>query len=170
MALESMPLGVVLERRESDNKWETETWRPVAVVPGGAAGEDGDGWREIARGGGWEQYFAGTVTLELHHSETEDYRYNLATDPPSVYVLLREDLEIDAGIAPFGATVSLSEAQALLDAEGNIVEPVPMPPAVVQWVGAFTERYHVDQPVYKRKRVPHDPRRGGPRGVRGRAE
>jgi len=164
VALETMPLGVVLERRDSDSPWETEVWRPVAVLPG----EDGSAWREVARGEGWEQYFAGSVTLELHHTETEDYRYNLATDPPSVYVVLREDLETDSGIAPFSATVSLSEAQALLDAEENIVEPVPMPPAIVQWVGEFAERYHVDQPHYKRKRVPHAPQKGGPRAAQGR--
>lgn len=161
MALESMPIGVVLERRDSEHPWETEVWRPVAVLPGAAADGPGAGaWREVARGDGWEQYYAGTVTLELHHTETEDYRYNLATHPPSVYVVLREDLERESAIAPFSATVSLSEAQALLDAEENIVEPVPMPPAIVQWLGEFTERYHVDQPHYKRKRVPHDARGG----------
>lgn len=161
-----MPLGIVLERRDSDHPWEDEVWRPVAVLPG----SDDGGWRELARGEGWEQYFAGAVTLELHHSDTEDYRYNLAMDPPSVYVVLREDIETDTGIAPFLATVSLSEAQALLDAEENIVEPVPMPPSVVQWVGAFAERYHVDQPHYKRKRTPHDPNAGAARPAPRRAE
>ncbi len=171
MALESMSIGIVLERRDSDHKWETEVWRPVAVLPGGGVADGADGgWREIARGEGWEHYFAGTVMLELHHTDTADYRYNLAIDPPAVYVVLREDLEVDAGIAPFSATVSPSEAQALLDAEENIVEAVAMPPAIVQWVGAFTERYHVEQPHYKRKRTPHDPRKGGPAPARGRAE
>lgn len=173
MALESMSVGVVLERRDTDHKWESEVWRAVAVLPGGASGEDasgedvsgeGGGLREIARGEGWEQYFAGSVDLELHNTETEDYRYNLATDPPAIYVVLREDIEVDSGLQPFSATVSLSEAQALLDAEENIIEPVPMPPAIVQWVGAFAERYHVEQPFYKRKRTPHSPRKGGPPG------
>jgi len=162
VALETMPIGIVLERRDSEHPWETETWRPVAVLPGGGGGDpEGRAWREVDRGEGWERYVAGTVTLELHHTETEDYRYNLATDPPSVYVVLREDLEADAGIAPFSATASLSEAQALLDAEENIVEPVPMPAAIRQWIGEFAERYHVDQPHYKRKRAPHAPARGG---------
>ena len=169
MALESMSIGIVLERRDTDHKWETEVWRPVAVLPGGGTEDGEDAWREIARGEGWEQYFAGAVELTLHNTETEDYRYNLAMDPPAVYVVLREDIEVDSGIVPFAVTVSPSEAQALLDAEENIIEVVPMPPAIVQWVGAFAERYHVEQPFYKRKRTPHSPRKGGPGAARGGA-
>ncbi len=168
-----MPVGVVLERRDSDHPWETEAWTPVAVLPGVDVDEhdDGQGWRELARGEGWEQYLAGSVMLELHHAETEDYRFNLATDPPAIYVVLHEDLEVDAGVSPFSVTVSPSEAQALLDAEENIVEAVPMPPVIAQWLAAFTERYHVDQPHYKRQRTPHDPRKGGPPGAaRGRTQ
>ena len=165
VAFETMPLGIVLERRDSDHPWETEVWTAVAVLPGAEVEEAGDGqeMRELARGEGWEQYLAGSVMLELHHAETEDYRFNLATDPPAIYVVLREDIVVEAGIAPFSATVSPSEAQALLDAEENFVEQVPMPPVIEQWLAAFVESYHVDQPHYKRKRTPHVGRDGGPR-------
>jgi len=31
---ETLPLGIVLERRKIDNPWVDHTWRPVAVIPG----------------------------------------------------------------------------------------------------------------------------------------
>ena len=158
MTSEKMPVGVVLERRSSDHPWEDLAVRPVAIVPGAATEPVA---RILAEGDGWAQYYAGMLELELHHTETEDYLYNLANDPPAVYVMLREDLDAVDGVAPFAVTASPSEAQSYLDADENLVEAVPMPPAIVGWVGAFVERYHVDRPVYKRQRKPYDPRKGG---------
>ena len=43
----SMPLGVVIERREIDNPWQDHEWRPVAVIPGAAPTTE---WKELARG------------------------------------------------------------------------------------------------------------------------
>lgn len=164
MTSEAMPLGIVVERRETDHPWETHIWIPVAVAPGAPENPQ---WKELARGDGWVQFHADTLPLEIFHDETEDYRYNLVNDPPSVYVVLREDDESDSGLAPFKLTVSPSEAQAYLDADEHILEPVPMPDLVQSWLAAFVERYHVDEPVYKRKRKPHDPRKGGPASVAG---
>ncbi len=160
MTAESMPVGVILERREIDNPWESHSWIPVGVVPGSPGVPD---WKEVAKGENWVQFYAGSLPLELNRDETEDYRYNLANAPPSVYVLMREDDAVEAGISPFKLTVSPSEAQAYLDVDEFLIEPVPMPEMVKSWLAAFIERYHVDQPVYKRQRQPHDPRKGGPR-------
>ena len=164
MTSESMPVGIVVERRETDNPWESHCWSPVAVVPGAP---ENPGWKELARGDDWVRFHADTLPLELFRDETDDYRSTLVNDPPSVYVVLREDEESDAGITPFKVTVSPSEAQAFLDADEHIVEPVPMPDMVRSWLAAFVERYHVDQPVYKRQREPHDPRKGGPDSAAG---
>ena len=159
-----MPVGVILERREIDNPWQSHVWMPVAVVPGGS---DAEPWTEVARGDGWIRFYAGTLWLELNRDETGDYRYNLANDPPAVYVLMREDEEAAAGMAPFKVSVAPSEAQAFLDTEEYGLEPVPMPEIIRSWVGEYIEAYHVDQPVYKRQRTPYDPRKGTPDAGRG---
>jgi len=153
---ESMPLGIVLERRESDNPWQPQIWTPVAVIPGAPAA---DAWKEIACGEGWSHVHVATLPLDIFRDETEDYAYNLVNDPPSVYVVLREDEKTEAGVAPFKLTVAPSEAQVFLDAEENLVEPVPMPDVVKNWLAGFVQRYHIDQPVHKRKRTPHDPQK-----------
>ncbi len=150
----SMPLGIVLERREIDHPWQSFEWQPVAVIPG--APQTGE-WRVIAEGEGYTRYHAGTLPLEIHRKETEGYRYNLVNNPPVVYVLLREDDEAEAGIEPFLVTVCPFEAQAYLDGDETMLEPVPMPDAVAAWLAAYVEEHHVDEPRYKRKNKRLDP-------------
>ncbi len=146
---ETIEIGVVVERREIDNPWQDHTWSAVAVIPGA---EPVDEWRLLASDEGWVQYHAATLPLELHRSETEAYRTNLADNPPRVYVLLREDEEDnDHEVAPFLVTVSAYEAQDYLDCD-DIVDGVTMPDAVIAWVQAFIDAHHVDKPFYKRKR------------------
>ncbi len=158
MVSESMPIGVVLERRDIDNPWQSHSWRAVAVIPGAPEVNE---WRVLAKAPGWVRYHAGTLSLEIHRKETEGYRLNLANDPPMVYVVLRYDDEADAGIVPFLATVCPYQAQAYLDGDEDLVEPVPMPDVVAAWLTDFVAKHHVDEPRYKRKRKPYDPRKAG---------
>ena len=87
-------------------------------------------------------------------TDTEAYRVALTNDPPSVYVVLRR---AEGSGAPyeyevFCATASAFEAQDYLDSGEEIVEPVPMPPALVGWLSAFVERHHVEEEFRKRRR------------------
>jgi hypothetical protein len=151
--IETMPLGIILERREIDNPWQDHSWRAVAVMPGAAEVED---WHLLASEEGWAQYHAATLTLELHRSETESYRTNLADNPPRIFVVLREDEEAEVfEYVPFLVTASTYEAQDYLDSSEEIVDGVTMPDAVIAWVQAFIDEHHVDVPFVKRKRKPH---------------
>ncbi len=167
---ESMSLGIVVERREIDNPWQSHVWSSVAVIPGAP---EIDQWRLIAEGKGWKHYHAGTLNVEIFRTETEGYRLNLMNEPPMVYVVLRYDDEDETaedetdedatpGIVPFLATVCPFEAQAYLDGDEDLVEPIPMPDVVAAWLHDFVKNHHVDEPKYKRKRTPHEPRKGGP--------
>jgi Protein of unknown function (DUF3305) len=148
----SMPLGVVVERRELDNPWQRFAWKPVAVIPGAPPITL---WRELARGERFVRWHAATLPLELHRTETEAYRVNLAGRSPSTYVVLRrtEPSEQTAGndIRPFLVTASPYEAEGYLEGD-DMVEAVSMPEALIAWVHAFVDRHHVDQPFVKRKR------------------
>ncbi len=167
--LETMRLGVLVERRDIDNPWQDYVWRPVAVIPGAP---EVDQWKVVNRGQGWIHYHAATLSLELHRKETEAYHYNLASRPPVIYVILRQDEEAgEREVEPFMVTASPAESQDFLDAGDDIVEAVAMPEVVVDWVQAFVDTHHVDQPHYKRKPKRVDPNKvgfggGGPRRPR----
>ncbi len=154
---ESISLGVVVERRDSESPWQDYEWTAVAVIPWAPPVDE---WRVLAEAPGRVRYLAGTLPLELHVKETEGYRLNLATGLPTVFVVLRYDDEAEAGIVPFLATVSPYEAQNCLDGDEDLVEPVPMPDVVKDWLADFIANYHVDEPFKKRKRKPFDPRKG----------
>jgi hypothetical protein len=152
----SMPVGVVVERREVDNPWQDHEWLPVAVIPGaGSVGE----WRELERGDGWVRYLIGSAPLELHRKDTESYKTNLSNDPPQVFVLLRRDDEVESEheVELFLVTASPYDAQDYLDTEDDGMLGVPMPDDIIAWVQAFVDKHHVDEPFYKRKRKRYDP-------------
>jgi Protein of unknown function (DUF3305) len=158
----SMPLGVVVERRELDNPWQRWAWKAVAVLPGAPPVE---AWRELERAERAVRWLAATLPLELHRAETEAYRVNLAGRSPAIYVVLRkvQPSERTAGndVAPFAVTASPYDAEGYMEGE-DLVEVAPMPEGLIAWVQAFVERHHVDQPFVKRKRVKGEERGGDP--------
>lgn len=160
----SMPLGVVVERREIDNPWQDWSWRPVAVIPGAPAVE---AWTELSSDAVSVRYHAATLPLTLHRKETEAYRQNLANKTPVVYVVLEPDEQAEAvyEYKPASVTISPYEAQDSLDSGEEIVEGVTMPDGMIAWVQAFVDKHHVDEPFKKRKRkryATHDVEFGKP--------
>lgn len=146
-----MPVGVVVERRDSDHPWQDHVWRVVAVIPGAPEAAD---WVELGGGDGWTRYHAATLPVELFSTDTEAYRYNLAFEAPQVFVVLDPDETEGREVTPVIATVSPYEAQDYLDAPERIVEGVAMPPSMRAWVADFVAAHHVEQPFRKRKQSP----------------
>ncbi len=158
---DTLPLGVVLERRRSDHPWQDNVWRPSGVIPGAPTLDPHGSWTLLREGEGFAQYHGGTLTLSLFRKETEAYKVNLSQEPPRIFVILRSEDEPGSAhdIVPFLVTASPYEAQDYLDSGEEIVEGVPMPPDVIAFVQAYVEANHVDEPFYKRKRKRHDPDR-----------
>jgi hypothetical protein len=160
---ERMSVAVVVERRRTGHRWQPVSWSVVDVLPGSPAAAEP--WTPLARGEGWERYYAGTVQLELFRSETSAYRDNLAGARPAVYVILRRD-EGGDGERPFalhGATVDPGEIESHSDSGDDLIEAVPLPPAVAAWMRDFVARHHVEQPFHKRRRDRADPEALSPR-------
>jgi len=161
-ALETLPVGIVVERREIDNRWEDYAWSPVAVIPGAPPMDDGSEWRLLREGEGWRHYMIGTLEIELFRRETNGYKVNLSNTPPHVYVVLSRGEEAEeAEIVPFMVTVCPYEAESYTEGGEDIVEGVPMPDEIAAWVQAFIDAHHVEEPFKKRKNKPYDPRKGG---------
>ncbi|MEC9368269.1 MAG: DUF3305 domain-containing protein [Pseudomonadota bacterium] len=147
----SMPLGVVIARHDVDSPWQDHVWRPAAVLLGAPPVDE---WRELARGQGWVQYLAANATVELHRKETEAYKFNLEGEEPVLYVVLAadDDPESPHEVRVSKVTASPFEAQDYLDSGEEIVEPVPMPEAMVEWLADYIAEHHVEEKFKKRKR------------------
>lgn len=152
----SLPLGVVVERRELDNRWQRWRWQAVDVIPGAPPVEE---WRELAHGQGFVRWHAATLPLELHRTDTDSYRYNLSGRVPEVYVVLRRGADAEGRFVPVLVTASPYEAQSYGESGEEVVGGVAMPEGLIAWVQAFIDRHHVDRPFVKRRRERDRPER-----------
>ena len=153
-AREAVKLGIVLERRKSESPWQDHAWRAVAAV---AEAPELPEWRELARGPGWQRFYCGAHEVELHSRETPNYRENLMSERPAVYIVLRPPA---AGPNPIDialVTLSAQEASACGEGDGCAVDSVPIPARVRAWADAFVARHHVEEVFVKRKRKRYDP-------------
>lgn len=146
--LQSIPVGVIVERVKAESPWIDWIWRPAAAL----AGEPGTPpWTKIAEASDRTTFYAGTARVELHPTETANYRDNLASGAPMLWVVLRET----GAEPPYGVytvTADPSEGEGMTFAGNDIVEPVPMPDPVREMVEAFVAEHHVDEVFFKRKR------------------
>lgn len=157
----AMPMGVVVERREIDNRWQKHSWRAAAVIPG--APDAPADWTILRDGDGWTHFHAATLDLQLFPRETQGYKVNLSDAVPSVFVVLRQDEEGESpyDIFPFLVTACPYEAQDYLDSGEDIVDRVPMPQGLIAWVQAYIDRNHQEETFVKRKRRAYDPNDAG---------
>ena len=73
-ALTRIPVGVVVERRRAVSPWIDFTWKPVAVL----AGEpEASPWTRLSEDADTVTFYAGAAQIELHRTETGNYRVNL---------------------------------------------------------------------------------------------
>lgn len=153
--METMPLGIVVERRRGVTAWADWSWRPVSVIPG--AGPVEPPGRLLMEGEGWSHSHAATLTLELFRTDTEGYRLNLSQDPPRLWVVMRPGGAPGADgeeLVPFTVTASAHEGEGY-QVGTDVVETVAMPAEVIALVRDFVEQHHVDVPFHKRERKRH---------------
>ena len=146
-----LPVGVVMRRSPGVTRWAAWSWRAVAVLPGAGPAE----WRELRREGDSAEFHAATLTLDLHHTQTDAYREALRAREPSVFVVMRPGRAAQAGEMPYEMTLvtaSPFEAQDYCDTGEEIVEKVPMPEGLVALIRDFIAAHHVEEPFKKRKR------------------
>jgi hypothetical protein len=146
--LARIPVGIVVERRKADSRWIDYLWRPVAALAGEPAAAP---WTVLSQDGETVRFFAGTADVELFRTETAYYRDNLVSGAPSLWVVLRPT----DGDPPYEiATVTADpyEGEGFTQVGDDLVEAVPMPPAIRDEVDAFVAKHHVEQPFVKRKR------------------
>jgi len=132
-------LAVVMQRRSTQNRWQSEVWEPWGVVPGYAAeGEP----RILVEEGGMSQWLHPGFALVLHKDEAEGYYLNVSAPEPRVFVLWR--MEGERGV-PLEVTASVNEGSRWLDG-GHSVDSVAMSPEIFAWVGEYVESNYRPEP------------------------
>ncbi|WP_426434576.1 DUF3305 domain-containing protein [Bradyrhizobium genosp. P] len=149
-ALVRIPVGVVVERRRARSAWVEFLWRPVAVLCGSPSAEP---WTPLDTQTESALFYAGDAVIELHRTETTYYRDNLASGTPQLWVALGPTGS-EPPYALLAVTADPAEGEAFTEAGSNLVEAVSMPSDIIEIVGQFVARNHVERPFVKRRRQP----------------
>lgn len=144
----TIDVGVVIERTKGTSQWIDYLWRPTAVLTGVP---DTPPWSKLADDGERATFYGGSATIELHRTETTNYRNNLATGEPLLWVVLRRT-ESEPPYTLFAVIADPAEGEAMTEAGNDLVETVAMPEAVQDAVAAFIAEHHVERQFVKRKR------------------
>jgi hypothetical protein len=148
-----IPVGIVVERRRATSPWADLVWQPVAVLSGRP---EAPPWTQLAQDGDRVTYYAGPGEIALYRTEADNYRRNLESGAPSVWVAL----EATGGDPPFeiaAVTADPAEGEALTEPGQAIVEALAMPESVCAAIAAFVAGFPRAPPFTKRKRDRADP-------------
>jgi hypothetical protein len=130
-----------MERRTLANRWQSEHWQPVEVVPDGGERQP----RLLGEEGGRARWLHPGFTIELHRDEAEGYFLNLTTATPYVFVNWRME---DGLAVPKSVTASYHEASRMMDG-GAQVDGVPLPPDLFRWIDEFVRAHYKPEPRKK---------------------
>jgi hypothetical protein len=143
-----IPVGVVVERHKARSSWIDFVCRPVSVLTGVPAAAP---WTVIRSEGEVTTFYAGDATIELHRTEAANYRDNIASGAPQLWVVLRP-AEREMGFDLLLVTADPAEGEALTGAGNDLVGPVAMPAPIIEIVESFIAEHPVEHTFFKRQR------------------
>ena len=152
-APQTLPVGVLVERRKGVSKWADVNWRSVGILPAVPVTAP---WTKLSGDDNATVFYAGAAEIELHASDTQNYLYNLQSRKPSLWVRLRAG----AGDQPHNVvavTADPSEGESFTEAGDDLVDAVAMPETIRSALEAFVAANHVERPFQKRERDRADP-------------
>ena len=138
MTKTTLDVSIVLERRVLANRWESEQWEAVGVLPSSESAEVAP--RRLHELAKREQWLYGGRRIELFTDEAENYLLNVTGAEPRVFVMWRRE-EGDPQPRIGAVTVSFGEAARMLDS-GEQVDGVAMPADIRDWVEGFARAFY----------------------------
>jgi hypothetical protein len=149
-SLARIPVGVVVERHKAESPWLDFVCRPVLVLAGVPEAAPGT---VIRSEGEVTTFYAGEAVMELHRTESANYRDNIASGAPQLWVVMRP-AESEMRFDLVCVTADPAEGEALTGAGNDLVEPVAMPPPIIEILKRFIAEHPVQQTFFKREREP----------------
>ena len=144
----SIKVAVLIEREQAPNQWEAWRFRIADVVPD--EGGFGDAPRMLRDDGKTAQFLHPGLPVTLFTDEAEGYYLNLSTAAPVWFVMWRIADDDPSQARPEMVTLSYNEAARLLDAQER-VDNVALPPALIEWLGEFTQLHYKPEPKKRRR-------------------
>ena len=98
--------------------------------------------------------FIAEVLIDLHRSEAEAYAENLSSSDPSIYIVLRDDLENinTSKINLVEVSVSPYNIQDYEDSGEDQIEKIPLQGPIKKLIEEFVSIHFKPEPFVKRKR------------------
>lgn len=153
MSTTRVTVAVVVERRRSSSPWIDHVWAPFAVLPDIP---DVAPWTSLGGDDQAERFYVGPAEMDLHTTETANYRDNLATGAPRIWVVLRP-LDTGPALDVLCVTPDPAEGEAFTETGTELVDAVAMPDSLARLVAAFVAMHHVERDFHKRRRDRADP-------------
>jgi len=144
----TIPVGVVVERRPGVTQWAEYAWRAVEVLENAPILPP---WTLMREEEGRSLFFAGNAEVAMHPTDTDNYKHNLESSHPSIWVVLRP-VEATPGYTLQTVTVDAGEAQLYAESGSDLLEALPMPPGLRLVLERFVAEHHKDRGFHKRKR------------------
>jgi uncharacterized protein DUF3305 len=145
-------VAVLMQRTPLENRWVSERWDPIAVVPVPSGATEAAAPVRVRDDDTCTQWRFDGHALELHRSEAEGYHRNLVAPEPKVFVAWRTHEDpMDPPVFPAMVTVSYDEAARMMDG-GERVDAVPLPEAVREWMVPFVAEHYKPEPRRKVRR------------------
>lgn len=142
-----IPISIVMEKIEADQKWSLDRWNLIGVVLENGREPNGEIFKANRRRYFcWPRYW-----LSVHARHVKSYAANLQTGNPKLFVVCRAD--DDGLIYPITLSTDVDEAAAYMETD----EPVfscPLPKPVIAWLENFLDQSHNPTDFHKRRRKP----------------
>lgn len=143
-------IGVVMQRRPLNNRWQPYQWRPLEVVDEAMLPEGGA--RCLRDGSGDSRWLFPGFDIKLYTDESEGYYLNISSPTPCWFIMWRmEEIEGAEVAVPKTVTLSYHEASRLMDG-GEQVDTLPAAPDVIERMTAFVAAHYKPEPKRKRKK------------------
>lgn len=153
MVEEKHTIGLVLERIMLDGPWGGFQWRPSAVF---VTPPETNAWTPLGMSGSAVRFYAGAYDVHLYSTETANYRDNLQSGEPKLWVVMRPDGP-EPPVEIVTVTADPAEGEANTEAGTNVVETITLPSELAGVIAEFFTAHHVERPVIKRRRDNRDP-------------
>ncbi|SHG85887.1 Protein of unknown function [Marivita hallyeonensis] len=137
-----------MRRKPGATRWQKWAWSVSALLPGAGPAD----WKVLREEGDSAEFHIGTLPLTLWRTDAEAYRIALAEATPCAYVVLEPSSDADRPLALKLVTANPHEAMQYSEGGDDLIEKVPMPPALIAWVQEWTDAHFVEEPFKKRKR------------------